>query len=379
MKKALEIFRPGKHTALNGQILEFGEADLLATIKAYNPELHEAPLVVGHPKIDAPAYGWVKVLSFAEGAMSAEPDQVDVAFAELVNKGRFKKISASFYLPDAPGNPVPGVYYLRHVGFLGAQPPAVKGLKNASFAASEEGVVEFGQWEERTNAGLWRNLRDFLIGKFGLEEADRAIPDWDVDTLAEAAVTPPVKIEEKAAQMFAEGGPEGSHHNKEDRDMPTPEELAAQKLADQQKEASFAEREAKLLQREQNISHQDHLVFAEGLVKEGKMLPAKKEQAVALLDFAASLAVDQVIEFGEGDGKKSMPPADLFKAYLADQPKVVEFGEIAKTEVAGATVEFAAAPGFTVDAAALETHNKALAYQGAHPGVEYMAAVRAVS
>ena len=43
------------------------------------------------------------------------PRQVDPAFAEAVAAGRYKKVSASFYQPNSPHNPVPGVYYLRHV------------------------------------------------------------------------------------------------------------------------------------------------------------------------------------------------------------------------------------------------------------------------
>ncbi len=377
MKKTLEIFKPGKHTAMNGTTLEFTEADLAATVAAYDPGLHEAPLVVGHPGIDAPAYGWVKGLSFSEGAMAAEPDQVDAAFAELVNAGRFKKISASFYVPDAPGNPVPGVYYLRHVGFLGAQPPAVKGLKNASFAASEEGVVEFGDWADQVEAGLFRKLREWIIGKFGVEEADKALPPWDVDTVQTEAARPEPPEEDASASLFAER----QHHNnnKEDVQMPTPEQLAAKEAALQQKEAAFAEREAKLLQQEKNAIHQDHLAFAEGLVKEGKLLPAMKEQAVALLDFTSGLEAGQVVEFGEGEGKKSVPAGELFKAFLSGQPKIVDFGESVKPEGEGATAEFAAAPGFTVDAAGLEQHNKALAYQSKNPGMDYMTAVKAVS
>lgn len=374
MKKTLEIFKPGKHTALNGQTLAFSEADLRATVAAYDPGLHEAPLVVGHPGIDAPAYGWVKGLSFSEGAMAAEPDQVDAAFAELVNAGRFKKISASFYLPDAPGNPSPGVYYLRHVGFLGAQPPAVKGLKNASFAASEEGVIEFGDWADQVEAGLFRKLREWIISKFGVEEADKALPGWDVDLVQTEAAQPEQDNETDVAPAYAEG----KHHNKEDRSMRTPEQLAAQEAALQQKEASFAEREAKLLQQERKASHEENLAFAEGLVKEGKMLPALKEQAVAMLDFTSGFEAGQVVEFGEGDGKKSVPAGELFKNLLSSQPKIIEFGEVAKPEGERTTVEFAAAPGCVVDAAGLELHNKALAYQHQNPGTAYIDAAKAV-
>lgn len=376
MVKKLEIFKPGTHTAMNGTTRNFTEADLAATVAAYDPGKKEAPLVVGHPKIDAPAYGWVRALSFADKIMQAEPTQVDAAFAEMVNTGRFKKVSASFYLPDAPGNPVPGVYYLRHVGFLGAQAPAIKGLKSASFADAEEGVIEFGDWSDQVEAGLFRKLREWIIGKFGVEEADKALPGWDVDLVQTEAAKPEQNNEAGVAPAYAEG----QHHNKEDRNMPTQDELAAKEAELKQQEASFAERETKLRAGEKKALHQEHLAFAEGLVKEGKLLPAMKETAVALIDFAAGLdAVQQVVEFGEGEGKKSVPAAELFKEFLTSQPKVVEFSEIAKAEKEAVTAEFAAAPGFTVDADSLALHNKAIAYQGAHPGVDYLAAVRAVS
>ena len=139
----LAIFKTGRHTAVNGKVIEFTGAQLKACADVYSPQLHEAPLVVGHPTMDAPAYGWAKALSFAGDVLNAEPHQVDEQFAAMVNAGRFKKISASFYEPHAPANPVPGVYYLRHVGFLGAQAPSVRGLRNASFAAAEQGIVDF--------------------------------------------------------------------------------------------------------------------------------------------------------------------------------------------------------------------------------------------
>ncbi|OYW21050.1 MAG: hypothetical protein B7Z43_11640, partial [Sphingomonas sp. 12-62-6] len=45
------------------------EADLAATAAAYDPAKFEAPIVVGHPALDAPAYGWVRGLAFAEGTL----------------------------------------------------------------------------------------------------------------------------------------------------------------------------------------------------------------------------------------------------------------------------------------------------------------------
>ncbi|AMO58265.1 hypothetical protein [Endozoicomonas montiporae] len=131
--KRIHIFKAGNHTSSQGQSLSFTEDHLKASVEAYDPSLHEAPIVIGHPKGNAPAWGWVSSLSYGEDGLTASPDQVDANFEELVQAGRFKKVSASFYPPDSANNPVPGVFYLRHVGFLGAQPPAIKGLKGVDF------------------------------------------------------------------------------------------------------------------------------------------------------------------------------------------------------------------------------------------------------
>lgn len=368
MGKLLEIFKAGKHTAMGGQRLAFSAADLRDTVAAYDPAKHEAPLVVGHPGIDAPAYGWVKGLNFAGGVLFADADQVDPAFAGMVNDGRFKKVSASFYRPDAPNNPAPGVYYLRHVGFLGAQPPAVRGLKSASFAAAEEGVVEFGDWTDRVEAGLWRKMREWIIGKFGQEEADKALPGWDVDAVQNDAAQE--DREPVTAPAF------GEKRQKEEEGM-TQVELAARAAALREQEAAFAEREGKLKQQEQAARHREHLAFAEGLAAAGKLLPAQKAQAVAMLDYAAGLE-GGVVEFGEGEAKQSLAMADALKTFLGAQPKIVQFGEIAKPEGAASHADFAAPPGSEVNPETLALHAKAIAYQHKNPGTDYMAAVKAV-
>jgi hypothetical protein len=98
------------------------------------------PLVIGHPKTDTPAYGWVDSLYFVNGLLNAYPSAVTAEFAGWVNDGFYKKMSSSFYPPSHHSNPVPGVYYLKHIGFLGGCPPAVKGLPDAAFS-DHDGLV----------------------------------------------------------------------------------------------------------------------------------------------------------------------------------------------------------------------------------------------
>lgn len=315
-QKSIHIFKSGMHQAMNGAVLNFSESDLAASAAAYDPALHEAPLVVGHPKADAPAYGWVKTLQYAEGGLHAEPDQVDAAFVELFSAGRFKKISACFYTPDAPGNPKPGVYYLRHVGFLGAQPPAIRGLKQAEFADADEGIVEFSEWDDVANASLWRNIREWLIGKFGQDEADKVVPQYAVQQLEQSAQQ---ELMEDAAEQAAYSQPAFSEGDSMTATRIA--ELEAENARLNQQQADFAEAQKR---DKQTALHTAHLNFAENLIKEGRLLPVQKDLVVATLDYVAGQ--EQVVEFGEGDGKK--PLLDAVKNdWLAKAPKVIEFGE----------------------------------------------------
>jgi phage baseplate assembly protein V len=179
MHKSLHIFRAGTHTAADGRSLTFSEADLAATAKAYDPKRHEAPLVVGHPEHDSPAFGWVSGLAAGPSGLSAVPNQVDSAFAEAVAQGRYKKISAAFYHPESAANPVPGVWYLRHVGFLGGMPPSVKGLAAPAFAGGAEDFVSVEFGEELPAGflsrlyGMFRAMRDYLVERDGVERAQQ--------------------------------------------------------------------------------------------------------------------------------------------------------------------------------------------------------------
>lgn len=371
---SLEIFQAGTHTAMSGVSLSFTESQLSAMAAAYDPTLHEAPLVVGHPRDNAPAYGWVKSLAVdGTGKLRAEPDQVDPDFAEAVNAGRFKKISASFYTPNAPANPVPGVYYLRHVGFLGAQPPAVKGLKSASFSDSEEGVIEFGGYDDTINAGLWRRLRDWIIDRFDLDEADRVISEYAVGTLEEWARKP-----EPGDAPDSIPSPGFSEPSPTEEDQRMAEDLAAREAAIRQQEAAFAEREAAMKAREAKAKRDDITEFADGLVQEGRLLPTHK---AGLVEFMAGLDGDQVIEFGEGDGYQKVASTDWLKVFLGTLPKQVDFGEIANDDLGNGnhTVSFAAPPGYSISTAAMEIHNKALALIKSQPGTSYEAAVKTIT
>lgn len=311
----LHIFRAGQHTAMSGAVVSFSESDLAATVAAYDPQKHEAPLVIGHPKDNAPAWGWVQSLSADDQQLRATPRDVDPAFAELVNARRYAKISASFYPPDSPNNPVPGVYYLRHVGFLGAQPPALKGLESASFAGSADDCIEFSEWSETVNAGLWRRLRDWLIGSAGLETADQVIPDYSIKTLEDAA-----RDAGDLGPAFSESDP-APVNNPPQGDTMT---VDAQRLAALEAENARLKAEAEAGKAARR--NQANVEFAEAQITAGKLAPADRALVVQVLNLADTPASSgSVLEFGEGDARQ--PLGKALRDFFAKRPAVVEFGE----------------------------------------------------
>ena len=329
--KRIHIFQAGRRTSNSGETIEFTAQDLAAAARAYDRAKHEAPLVVGHPRADAPAYGWAKAVEHSDGGLYVEPDQVDAAFAELVEAGRYKKVSASFYRPQHPDNPVPGVYYLRHVGFLGAQPPAVKGLKPVAFDEGDPGVIEFSDWAVSQSASLFRRLRDWMIGKEGLDEADKVLPDYAVAALEASARQP------DAPNAIYTEPPAGDDMDKEELARKEAE-LKAQREAfeaDQAKKATeFAEREAKLKADEDARRRVDISDFVGNLVKAGQLLPKHQPGLVA---FMASIDDAGAIEFGEGDQKQSPKSAQWLRTWLGHLPKQVEYTELGKRGVASDT------------------------------------------
>ena len=60
----IEVFRPGTHVPMRGEAMTFSAEELTEIAEGYDPEGEPAPVVVGHPATDAPAFGWIKGLRF---------------------------------------------------------------------------------------------------------------------------------------------------------------------------------------------------------------------------------------------------------------------------------------------------------------------------
>ena len=388
--KPLHIFKPGRWTTVAGETIEFGEADLAATAAAYNPKIHKAPIVKGHPALDAPAQGWADQLVIQARGLYAVPAKVDPAFAEEARTGRWGTVSAKFYRPDAANNPVPGVWYLRHIGVLGAHPPGVKGLEDPEFGEAEgtnddgcvcfaEGVA-FGEWDGMTNANLLRNLREWLLAKFGQEDADKVLPNYDVRALelgaaedinkTRQAAGAPAAFAEGAAPVITSPTPQPPQES-----AVTEEEAARLRKENEDKDREIATLKAADAERKNAAVLADNAAFAESMATEARIPAALKKQVAAI---GAQLQATPDVEFGEGDAKK--PLHESFRDFVRALPKQVEFGEQASRDRAAGTdatdetpVEFAEG----ADPDRVQQDKRIRAYAKEHK-VGYAAAAHAV-
>ncbi|MDA3815376.1 MAG: hypothetical protein PF549_03340, partial [Patescibacteria group bacterium] len=127
----LEIFKVGKHTSSSGVSKSYTLEDLNSIILNHT---EPTPIVVGHPKTNSPAFGWIKSLFIKGESLFAEASDLVPEFLELIKQKIYKNRSVSLsQLED-------GTLALNHVGFLGGSMPAVKGLKEIAF--SEDDITE---------------------------------------------------------------------------------------------------------------------------------------------------------------------------------------------------------------------------------------------
>jgi hypothetical protein len=308
----MHIFKAGEHVSAEGVRKSWTRSDLEAIAQSYDPALSEAPLVIGHPKGNGPAYGWAERLSVEGDELWAEFGQIAEGVPELVSGGAYKKRSASIYPPNHPHNPKPGGWYLRHVGLLGAMPPAIKGLKDIALSHSEDGA-------------------DCLT----FEESEA--PSMDVE-----------KIRAELEASFAE------------------------KL--QAAEANYAQRAqavdlqlAAIAERERKLRRAELASFCESLKSQGRLTPAM--EAAGVLDFMSTLAEAETISFGEA----TVSQLGMFKQVLGAMPPVVEFGEVAGK---GKDVSGDPAAKLDAATKALMAQDKSLTYgeallaaQAANPGL----------
>lgn len=238
-----------------------------------------------------------------------------------------------------------GTWRVRHVGWLGAVPPAVKGLKPVRFNDSGNEVFTFAaaDWQaDRVTAGAFgqvasilRNVRDFFIEKFGLEAADNAMSTWQIESINESANQLRTVHEGEGGQVQPYGFNSPDPHNPEPKGNQVTQDEAKQ-LADAAAaaavEAQQAEFAAQLKAKDEELNQ---LKFAsrkadietqvDGWIKEGKLLPANR---LGTIEFMTTLKDDAVLNFSAADGTDVKKGASVWFAEFMGSQKAIEMGAL---------------------------------------------------
>lgn len=301
----VEIAKVGKVADSLGVDRDLTPGWIQSVIANYAAGPHEAPLVLGHPDSDsAPAHGWVQEIRLNGDVLEARFTDTNDEFEKAVERGEYKKRSASFYLN--PPN-------LRHVGFLGAQPPAIKGLRDIQFAEGDSFAVETFNLQETTMKtedldqmpdGFWEKFK----AKLGIgEKAD--LSEGQPSNLAQFSEANVREIVKEATEAV---------------------------------KAEFAEQITTLKAENDDLKSKVDGQIAGGVKAEiasfVEQIPAEKGKhylkRAGIAEFMESLAAadaadgeTNAISFSEGDEKVEFSRVGWFKQLVNELPDMIQFGE----------------------------------------------------
>ena len=383
----IDVFRAGTWTDSQGKTRTWTAEDLERIAHRYETA-DPAPVVIGHPEMADPAYGWVDKLRVVDGAtLQARLRDVQPDFRAAVESGRYTNRSVAVDPNDMS---------LVHLGFLGARKPAVPGLASlasappaAALTYALPAALTFAESEEVTRLadvlsmtirrvrGLATRLREYVIDVQDMDRADRVITSGEVDSLADleqmadrvveadpgspypllaapAAGDIPTPTEpthetrgEAARAMGAQAPDAGAlpaggapdrpvssmatgqtgqtgQNDRKGGQVMTEEELQAGQEKLALERAAF-ERE----QRRAAAHAEARKALAEH-VTHGRVLPAEVPALTELLThLAAADEAEQTISYAAPGGAETKETArEVLLGYIARQPRRVQFGEM---------------------------------------------------
>jgi hypothetical protein len=346
----VEVLRVGRFRDLHGREIAVDAALLGELADSYDPSLYQAPVVIGHPQHNSPAFGLLAEPRASATGLTVALTDLDAAFVAAHRAKRYPQRSLSFWPAGHPDNPLPdqGRAYLRHLGFLGGVAPAVKGLRGADLAAADAGVVTL-------------DLAELSAGEPG-----GASPE-PIDETSEQTMTDTTPADSAADSTAAAQAAE----------------LAERESALETRAAALAAREQALAQAEAARRREQVTAFAEGLANQARLRPADVPRVVEILLALDEARPEPVPAFAEaGEAAPAQTPGQWLRARLAEREPLVALGEVASAARAGAETPpaaFSTPDGFGVAPEALATYRRAKAYQAEHPACDFVGALRAVN
>lgn len=284
----VEIFRAGNYPPIGNFTRE--RVDRIAS--RYDPKVHEAPVVIGHPKYDKPARAWVRGLKREGDVLLANYRDVAEDFSGWVKTGAYKKRSAKFYrLPN-------GEFYLRHVGYLGGFPPGIKGLADPEFAeAADEADESPVLFPDAQFAESGEPVELEFAGLLDQEMTTESAPSGNTNTTEELSMT-----EDEIKQMQ--------------------EELKQARAESEQKSAKIGELEAQFAEETGRLKAESQRREIEArldkLQSTGKVTPGMRQKGLA--EFLSGQNATVECQFAEGDEGRLTPLEFAFQLLESAKP-----------------------------------------------------------
>jgi hypothetical protein len=319
----VEIFRAGDY----GDKGQWPESKLDQVVANFAAGTWKPPAVIGHPQTDAPAMGWVDALARQGKTLVAKFSQVQPELESMVANGRYPNRSAAFYTDPQGKGPV-----LRHVGFLGAVPPEVKGLAPIKFSQEQFTSIDFEEESlmdhEEQKKTIVEAVKAYFSELFGAKKDAPA-------TFDEASVSRIVAQAVKAAT--------------------DPLVEANTTLT-----TKFTELQTTLQSNSTESKKTKAVAFVEKMKASGKWLPAWTAQGVpAILE---QLAVSgATVKFGEAGKETEMSAFDQMCAFYEGLAQVIPVGDISgkRKSATGKVINFNEARGIELDTQSVALNERA--------------------
>jgi hypothetical protein len=324
----IELFRSGTHTDSAGNTRPWSQDDVRDIANIYNQQYptHEAPAVLGHPEHNDPAYGWVERLDTEDGVDEKTGEPVTKLFGtfkdfvpefiDMVKRGLYKKRSIALYADKL----------LRHVGWLGAMPPAIKGLANPQFN-SAAATITFEFSDEPTageSSSTSTNTTMDPEVQSALDAINKRMDSQDETLKQLLDLAKADEEEDKTEDTKAKEGDDATGvpvGNAGLEKQPAFSEEADKRL-------TAVERENQELKRKLQDAEFNEFLNSD----EVKKRVVGKEQRQAVLDEMRIMAKQGEHEFSDGKRESAL---ERYKRRILALPELIEFGEIATQERAG--------------------------------------------
>lgn len=361
--KWMAIGKVGKWTDKNSQTIKIDEKYLDEVVANTNPE--DVKFVIEHPKYNKIGFGKTSALKRAGELLFALPKEVNEDFKNAVNAGELpgrsmtihkatKKLLDISFLPPEIDPAIDGLGAYSFSQSLKDETLEVFILQSplpndeSHFAEVDNERIEFAQyemssWPFRTIKDLFRNIKDAWIEKYGLDEANKVLPNYSIDETGNAP-----RIWEKQTSPYVTNS-FSKNNNEEEMDLskidlskvdPNIKAAIETLSVENQKlktdyDAKNVELQAattKISKTESEKIEAEVLQFCSSEKIAKKILPADQKKAVKFLTAQKEKAV---LEFSSADGKQENFDAYEFAKSLIEKiPDAIETNEFASSSTA---------------------------------------------